>query len=395
MRINLLTNVFFPITNGVVHSVHLLAKGLSELDNNVNVIFSKHPQFSWQVANIYGINYNLINLPSLYLANVDYCIPNPLFIKKELKKLNLVPDVIQINHPFIIYRISKFFKDKNPKAKTIFVYHTQYEQYHHYVKFIPKILYQNFLNFHLREIFNFVDYVVFPSMSIKKTMEKKFYEYREKFHFISNPVDLDHIRRTDSENVQKLKDLYCLNNSFVLGFVGRLEKEKNLFALIDLFKKVVSFFGEKESKIKLLIVGYGREYSNLVSYVRNLGLQDRVIFTGKVDYKDISDYYRLIDLFVTLSLTEVKPLAYLESLAAGVPILAYKTFGADDLIINEYNGFLIENSKSSENQFINIIYSIYNNPELRQKLKLNAIKSTDKYNYLMISKQYLDIYLHL
>ncbi|MFN4220424.1 MAG: glycosyltransferase [bacterium] len=396
MKIGLLTNVFFPVTNGVVHSIHLLAKGFRELNGQVDVLSSKHPKFSYEIIEKYGINYNLIKIPSIYFPKFDYCIPNPLLTKKELKKISPKFDIIQINHPFVIFKISKFLKKLNPFSKIVFVYHTQYEQYHHYVRFIPKNIYQRFLDSHIKEVFEFVDMVIFPSESIKRSLEEKFKKYSNKFHFISNPVDLNHLKNYNESFVKDLRKKYGLENNFVMGFVGRIEKEKNLYSLLQLFKETLEFFkNNHKDNIKLIIVGDGTQLNGLMKFSQDLNIKDYVIFTGKVNYTEISNYYALMDVFVTLSLTEVKPLAYLESLAMGVPILALNTPGADDLIVNEYNGFLVSYTDNYKQKFIEYIHSLYENRELLERVKENSISSVKEYNYLEVAKKYLKIYENL
>ncbi|MCS6955266.1 MAG: glycosyltransferase [Candidatus Calescibacterium sp.] len=396
MNISVLTNVFFPVTNGVVHSVHLISRGLKELEKDVIVISSKHPSFNHDIVQKYRINYKLIKLKSIYFPKVDYCIPNPFTLRDEIRRTNLRPDIIQVNHPFVIYKLSRIMKEYNPKSKVVFIYHTQYEQYYHYFKLIPKFIYERFLYKHLDEIFSFVDAVIFPSLSVKKSVQKNFEKYGDKFVFISNPVDLEHMEKYDEEKVNRLKVENDLKNKFVLGFVGRLEKEKNLYKLLNLFREVINFFKERNlDNIRLILVGGGSEYSNLVNYARFLDLQKYVIFTGKISYDDIPNYYRLIDVFITVSLTEVKPLSYLESLSVGAPIIALKTFGADDLILDGHNGFLIEHNDDYKKNFILKIFELYKNRDLLEKMKKNAYLSSLNYNYLKISTNYLDIYKSL
>lgn len=392
MNIVILSNVFFPVTNGVVHSIHLLSKGLSNLGKQVSVIFSEHPNFTHEIVQRYEINYNLLKLGSIYFPKIDYCIPNPFTIFDQINRLEIYPDIIQINHPFIIYKISKVLKKFNPKSKVIFVYHTQYDQYYHYFKLVPRFIYEKFLYNHLNEVFKFVDLVIFPSQSMKNDLENRFPSFSNKFIFISNPVDLEHIQNVNWYKVKDLREKYNIQGKFVLGFVGRMEKEKNIYKLIELFKELLDFVGKEKENIRLLLVGSGSELDNLRNYSKFLNLQEYVIFTDKVSYSDIPNYYKLIDVFVTLSLTEVKPLAYLESLSASVPIVSLKTFGADDLIIDDYNGYLIEFNENYKRKFINLIYELYKNFDLLNKLKRNSYNSSLQYNYLNIAQKYLSVY---
>ena len=390
LNIGFLSNVFFPVTNGVVHSLHLLAKGLKFLGYNPFLITSKHPRFDDHIIKKYNINYEVITIPSIYFKKVDYCIPNPLnifFIDKFIANRKI--DILQLNHPFLIYNISKKIKKINKNIKKVFVFQTLYDLYHNYVKFIPIELYNKFIWNHINDVVSNVDVVIVPSKSminkIKDNIDNKYYQ---KLVYIPNPVDVDIINNIDLKKVEHLKDELNLKGKFVLGFIGRIEKEKNLDTLIEFF---INNFQSNE-EIVLLIVGGGsylQELKNKYSNFKN------VIFTGKIEFQRIGAYYKLLDVFISLSLSEVKPLAYLEALTLGVPIIAFKTIGADDLIINNYNGFLINPDNNYQLNLLNIINNLISNKELLENLKFNAINSSKEYNYIKISKRYADLYYDL
>jgi len=386
-----LSNVFFPVTNGVVHSLHLLAKGLKKLNTNTFLITSKHPNFNKEVINKYHVNYEVISLPSIYFKKIDYCIPNPLtifFIDKFISNKKI--DILQLNHPFLIYNISKKIKKINKNLRKVFVFHTQYDVYHNYVNFIPYNIYNKFIWNHLNEVISTVDVVVVPSKSmitkIKDNISNKYYQ---KLIYISNPVDIDFINNNiDFNKVNYLRDYYKLGGKFVLGFVGRIEKEKNIETLLEFFVK--NF--KDHNNIVLLIVGGGSILKILKNKYSNF---ENIIFTGKIPHEEIGIYYKLMDIFISLSLTEVKPLAYIEALAMGVPIIAIKTIGADDLIINDYNGFLVEYTQNYQKKLLELILSLINNNELLNDLKINALNSAKEYHYLKISEKYLNLYNEL
>ncbi len=390
LNIGFLSNVFFPVTNGVVHSLHLLAKGLKNLGYNPFLITSKHPHFNDYIIKKYNINYEVITIPSIYFKKIDYCVPNPLnifFIDKFISNKKI--DILQLNHPFLIYNISKKIKKLNSNIKKVFVFHTQYDLYHNYVKFIPIKLYSKFIWNHITDVISNVDVVIVPSKSmmnkIKDNVNSRYYE---KLVYIPNPVDIDIINNIDLNEVNYLKDKLNLKGKFVLGFVGRIEKEKNLDTLLEFF--VNNFYNNE--KIILLIVGGGSYLQDLKTKYSNF---KNIIFTGKIEFQKIGLYYKLLDVFISLSLSEVKPLAYLEALTLGVPIIAFKTIGADDLIIDNYNGFLVNPDNSYQLNIFNIINNLVNNKELLENLKLNAINSSKEYDYIKISQRYLELYYNL
>jgi glycosyltransferase involved in cell wall biosynthesis len=390
LSIGFLSNVFFPVSNGVVHSLHLLAKGLKSLGFDPFLITSKHPNFNQDIIQKYNIDYEVISIPSIYFKKIDYCIPNPLnvfFISKFIANKKI--DILQLNHPFLIYNISKKIKKQNNNIKKVFVFHTQYDIYHNYVKFIPLNLYTKFIWNHINEVILNVDAVVVPSNSminkIKNNIDSKFFN---KLNYIPNPVDFDFINKVDLNEVKSLRDKFNLKDKFVLGFVGRIEKEKNLDTLLEFFVK--NF--KDNNDVVLLIVGGGSILQQLKNKYSNF---KNIIFTGKIEYSKIGLYYKLLDVFISLSLSEVKPLAYLEALSMGVPIISFKTIGADDLITNNYNGFLIDFNKNYELDLLQVIKILISNKDLLVNIKLNAINTSKEYHYIKITQKYLELYKNL
>ena len=390
LSVGFLSNVFFPVTNGVVHSLHLLVKGLKANGIDTFILTSKHPNFNGSVINKYKIDYEVFTIPSIYLKKFDYCIPNPLgFFSFKKIVLDKQMDILQLNHPFIIYNIAKKIRDIKKEVKIVFVFHTQYDLYHNYIKFIPFKVYSKFIWNHLNDVISNVDVVVVPSKSmidkIKQNIDSKYYS---KIVYIPNPVDTDFINSVDLNAVNYLRDELGIKDKFVIGFVGRIEEEKNIKKLIDFF---IRYFQNKED-IVLLVVGGGTLLGLLK---QTYSSYKNIIFTGKIEFEKIGMYYKLIDVFVSLSLTEVKPLAYIEALASGIPVIAFKTVGADDLIIDNYNGFLIEYNKDYELNLYRIINNLYENRTILDNLKTNCIESSKEYHYFEISKRYVNLYLDL
>lgn len=390
LSIAFLSNVFFPVSNGVVHSLHLLAKGLKSLGFDTFLITSKHPNFDQTIIQKYQIDYEVISIPSIYLKKIDYCIPNPFnifFVPKFIANRKI--DILQLNHPFFIYNISRRIRKIYNNIKKVFVFHTQYDIYHNYVKFIPLNLYTKFIWNHINEVIFNVDVVVIPSKSmidkLKNNINPTFFH---KLNYIPNPVDIGFINNIDLNEVESLKNKFNLRDKFVLGFIGRIEKEKNIDTLLEFFVK--NF--KDSNNVVLLIVGGGsilEQLKNKYSIFKN------IIFTGKIEYSKIGVYYKLLDIFISLSLSEVKPLAYLEALSIGVPIISFKTIGADDLVTNNYNGFLIDFDKNYELNLLQIIKMLISNRDLLANLKLNAIDTSKEYHYTKITQKYLELYKDL
>jgi len=121
----------------------------------------------------------------------------------------------------------------------------------------------------------------------------------------------------------------------IIGVIGRLSKEKGHIFLLQALAKIKNDFPD----IKLLIIGDGDQHSKLVQFVKAHKLEHQVHFCGFQN--DVSQFYRLIDIFVLPSLTEGIPLVLLEAMYFNKPIVATDVGGVPELIKNGYNGKLV------------------------------------------------------
>lgn len=122
-----------------------------------------------------------------------------------------------------------------------------------------------------------------------------------------------------------------------------------------------------------------------------LSLDKNIIFTGFVEWKNISSYYALGDLFLCDSVSETQDLTYLEALASGLPLLV----GADDclkeLLVNDYNGI----SYQSEEALIKNMKALREGQARLLSLKANTRSSTINYTDKIFVQRILEIYLDL
>ena len=102
---------------------------------------------------------------------------------------------------------------------------------------------------------------------------------------------------------------------------------------------------KKNPDIRLLLVGGGPENERLRNQVVDLGLDNHVVFTGRIPHAEVSRYYDLVDFFVyprlSMRLTDlVTPLKPLEAMANGRPVIASNVGGHKELIIDGETGRL-------------------------------------------------------
>ncbi len=162
----------------------------------------------------------------------------------------------------------------------------------------------------------------------------------EKITVIPNAVDLKRFtmgRLPDPE----LQQRHGLKGQTVLGFIGSFYAYEGLSLLLEALPMIL----EERPQARVLLVGGGPRDAVLREQARELGLLDKVIFTGRVPHHEVQKYYDLVDVFVyprlSMRLTElVTPLKPLEAMAQGKLVLASDVGGHRELIKDGETGLL-------------------------------------------------------
>lgn len=132
---------------------------------------------------------------------------------------------------------------------------------------------------------------------------------RKKINIVQNAVDVDRVERAIlvAENHQ--------NGHFTIASVGRLIKIKNPFSLLKAFQHNL------DTSSQLVFVGDGDLKAQLMQDANELGLENQVTATGLVGRDDVFRYLAKTDLFVSASYGEGLPVAVLEAMACGCPVI--------------------------------------------------------------------------
>ena len=124
----------------------------------------------------------------------------------------------------------------------------------------------------------------------------------------------------------------------VVGTAGRLEPVKRL----DIFLAAAKSLAQQLPRAHFLVVGTGSEGPNLQRLAADLGLGEKVRFLGH--RQDVYDVIRAMDVFLLSSDQEGLPMAVLEALALGVPVVARSVGGVPQVVREGENGFLVDSS---------------------------------------------------
>ena len=183
------------------------------------------------------------------------------------------------------------------------------------------------------------------------------------------PPGVDLSRFTPAAKSVELQKKWGIEDVPVIVSIGRLVARKGSDQLIKAMPEVLKQF----PKSKLLLVGTGNYQKRLKRLVQNLKVEESVIFTGRVDHDLLPDYFRLGDIFAAPCRSrygglEVEGLGivYLEASACGVPVIAGKSGGAPDAVLDGKTGLLV-NGRDHREVSAALIKLLSDQP-LRQKM---------------------------
>jgi len=311
---------------------------------------------------------------------------NRLFLTLNIIKIlkDVKPDVIHVQAhgslllPSVIYKM--LF---NKGVRIIFTFHTQ----PHTTFFLTGksarergAIRQIFFNYLLRHC----DTTTYVSKSLMESLRKTGVK-------IVNPVVISNgvvAKTVNSEDITSFKLKHNLENLYpILCMVANLAwdwKVKGIMILIQSFKEILTYY----PKARLLIVGDGQYRKILEDYTEKEGLRNQVIFTGNMDNPFIA--LSACDIYCHISLNEACPIAPLEAMIAGKPVIASNDGGLPEIITDGLDGILVN---SNSNSVAKAILSLIENPNLIRKLSENAkISAETKFSWEKITREYIKLY---
>lgn len=164
----------------------------------------------------------------------------------------------------------------------------------------------------------------------------------EKVTVIPNAVNIENFSMSDGRELQLAREL-GVEGKPLLGFIGSFYAYEGLGVLLQALPKMLL----RNPNIRVLLVGGGPQEKELRAIATQLGLEGKVIFTGRVPHDQVQRYYNLIDVLVyprlQMRLTDlVTPLKPLEAMAQGRLIAASDVGGHRELIRGGETGVLFK-----------------------------------------------------
>ena len=189
-------------------------------------------------------------------------------------------------------------------------------------------------------------------------------------------IDIQMLSSKETECTEKIY-VNMQKNSDVLKllYIGRFEKRRNIFFVIDIFKKVL----EHGTNAMLFMIGSGKHkyLKTVFKYIDKLGIREKIIWQEKIEQKYLSNIYQLADFLLLPTKYEIFGMVLLEAMYYRTIVLTTWNGGSSMLVRNGKNGFIIEDK--NPDVWAKHITNIENNKIKMQQIQNNAVKTIKNY----------------
>jgi len=377
VKIGVFTDSYRPYTSGVVRSIELFSREFINRGHEVYIFGPDYPLLNPPKEE--GV-FRFFSVPAPTIPEFSLPIPISLQFSPFIKKVGL--DIIHVHSPFLLGSLGARAARRH-KLPLVFTFHTLYDQYVHYIPLGENTSRQVVQNI-ARDFCNRCNMVIAPSQLVVNYLQRIGVE--APLTNIPTGIDLSEFNNLDHN---WLRDNYGLSKTDkVLLFVGRLGKEKNVAFLLKAFEIVLN----RHPQTILVLVGSGPQENNLRKMARQMGIDNRLIFTGVLPRSSIVHCYASADLFVFPSVTDTQGLVIGEAKATGLPVVAIRAFGPAENIVHGEDGLLTDPSLPS---FTNAILELLDDQEMFGRMSKKALKNVKSISSAQCAENMLSVYRDL
>ncbi len=190
--------------------------------------------------------------------------------------------------------------------------------------------------------------------------------FKDKFKVVRSGLDISTFTKNDFDIEEVRKRLGISKEDIVVGKIARFSELKGHKYLIDAIKKIIS----SNPRVKVLLVGSGELENKIKGVVKDLNLEQNIIFTGLIEYEKVPEIISALDILVHTSLLEGLPRVFPQAFLLRKPVVSFDIDGASEVVLNNETGFLVE-PKNSE-QLAEAIIKLINDQKLRERFGENG-----------------------
>lgn len=381
MRIALFTETYLPYINGVVTHVKALRDGLEKLGHEVLVVTANTKTLHHYIED------GVLNCPAkTFKKFYNYGLASPISARRLALLKKFRPDVIHIHNEFGV-GLSGIIMAKQLKIPLVYTLHTMWDDYLYYIvppRMVPAL--KRISHRYLRFLAEKANALTGPSKKVQEFFDEC--GVYKSVNVVPNPVELDvfNPQSVNMERVEEIRRSYGIaDDEMAVAFCGRLGKEKSVDILFKYFAKTI----KPEDKIKLVIMGEGPCLDELRELADEIGVSDKVIFTGKVEHEDLVDYYGACQLYITASVSDTNSISMKEAMAVGLPVIHIKDPLNAGQIVDGVNGYVYNDAE----EMYQCLKRFYDMPaEERQKFVNSVISSVKIYGCEALGEYLVSVY---
>jgi glycosyltransferase involved in cell wall biosynthesis len=356
----MMVDTYKPHVSGITNYIDLNKRYLEQAGHDVFVFTFGDQEYTDDEPRVF-------RSPGVPLSDTGYFLS--LRYSRPAKKNLLTMDVVHVHHPFLSGRLALHYC-RPLQIPIIFTNHTRYDLYAQtYLPMMPEEISHNLLQAYLPSFCEAVDLVISPSAGMEKILRQL--EVTAPIEVVPNGVDLSLFYKTEP---YPRAEFGFKSTDILLVYAGRVAGEKNLNFLLRAFAGVAQAIED----VHLLIVGGGPKpvLDEMKSLAEELGIGERVRFTGMVAYEKLPAYLAMCNVFVTASVTEVHPLSVIEAMGAGLPVVGIHSPGVSDTVKDGETGFLSTHDLPA---FTAKLTRLCLDPKLIRKIGDSARKASTEY----------------
>jgi glycosyltransferase involved in cell wall biosynthesis len=205
---------------------------------------------------------------------------------------------------------------------------------------------------------------------------------------VSNGIDLQMFTNS-APDTETLAKYGFTKTDQIITFVGRFDIEKHIPILMQSFQSVA----KNLPNAKLLLIGDGDELTNLQDFAKELEIDNKTVFVGRVSREELAKLHQLATVFVMPSPAELQSIATLEAMASGKPIVAVEAGALPELAQNGKNGFSIP--VDDVEKMTGAILKILTNSKLRADFGKKSLEIAKQHELGKTIEQFEQIYRQL
>lgn len=373
MRIAIFTDTFHPMINGVVTAIRNIVEPLADRGHEFLIVTARIGQleeYSYPGVRVLRLK----SIPARFYEDFRWTSFFSYSTYKTLRDGSY--DLVHFMTPFTVsYLGIKLARMLNlPVVGTFhtFISDPSYSEqlFKGFLKPSDRMAWR-----YLSLFYNSADFVTAPSPTTLRTMSEN--GIHTQGEVISNGIRLN-----KPESLRKMELSH--NGSRTILYTGRLANEKNLFVLIEGFRRA----WEHAPELQLLLVGDGPLKEDLQRLVGDGPIRNSIIFAGKVRHDELmaSGIFESCWIFATASVTENQPMTILEAQAHGMVCIGADARGIPDLIHHNRNGLLF--SPYQPEELAQALLRLYMNDELHKRLKEKTWISIQAHNLGRIAENW-------